>query len=221
MFIFSFHLGKSNYFYRINNSRTRMGDCGYSHISYKWIAYFNWSWSKTTCWKLWLGFRACNKCWWLCIYSFTCKLNKIETNWLKLIILPNKNRMWRKTRQPHPYLKMCVGADPNRNFDFHHAGINRDNSIWFYQSYIFTIYRGWCIEKSLFRNLCWSKTIFRAGNSGSLRICENFREFEIIHLISFIWTITSISICESNYYFYFHMWVQAFRSAYSISYSYL
>lgn len=29
--------------------------------------------------------------------------------------------MWRKTRKPHPVVKICKGADPNRNWDFHHA----------------------------------------------------------------------------------------------------
>lgn len=29
--------------------------------------------------------------------------------------------MWRKTRQPHT--SICIGADPNRNFDFHHAEV--------------------------------------------------------------------------------------------------
>lgn len=34
-----------------------------------------------------------------------------------------QNRLWRKTRQPHFSLSFfCTGADPNRNFDFHHNG---------------------------------------------------------------------------------------------------
>ncbi|XP_055308561.1 uncharacterized protein LOC129572592 [Sitodiplosis mosellana] len=34
----------------------------------------------------------------------------------------SKDRMWRKTRKPNPS-STCVGADPNRNFDFHHAEV--------------------------------------------------------------------------------------------------
>ncbi|XP_031623242.1 zinc carboxypeptidase-like [Contarinia nasturtii] len=33
----------------------------------------------------------------------------------------SNDRMWRKTRQPHT--DNCIGADPNRNFDFHHAEV--------------------------------------------------------------------------------------------------
>ena len=32
--------------------------------------------------------------------------------------------MWRKSRKPNPSRPQCVGADLNRNFDSHHAGID-------------------------------------------------------------------------------------------------
>lgn len=42
-----------------------------------------------------------------------------------------KDRLWRKTRQP---FRQCVGADANRNFDFHWGdteGFNRDCSEFY------------------------------------------------------------------------------------------
>ncbi|XP_055294901.1 zinc carboxypeptidase-like [Sitodiplosis mosellana] len=38
----------------------------------------------------------------------------------------SNNRMWRKTRQP--YGSGCVGADPNRNWDFHHNDVGSSSN---------------------------------------------------------------------------------------------
>ncbi|XP_055294989.1 zinc carboxypeptidase-like [Sitodiplosis mosellana] len=38
----------------------------------------------------------------------------------------SNNRLWRKTRQP--YGSGCVGADPNRNFDFHHNDVGSSSN---------------------------------------------------------------------------------------------
>ncbi|XP_055308598.1 zinc carboxypeptidase-like [Sitodiplosis mosellana] len=37
------------------------------------------------------------------------------------------DRLWRKTRKPHPVKSYCVGADGNRNFDILHAEVGASN----------------------------------------------------------------------------------------------
>ena len=43
-----------------------------------------------------------------------------------------QDRLWRKTRSIHPFSN-CVGADPNRNWNFHWAGKKCSMQILLYR----------------------------------------------------------------------------------------
>lgn len=72
-----------------------------------------------------------------------------------------QNRMWRKTRRPSA--KLCYGADANRNFDFHFAGLSSITIISNFMDAISLHFihnshnRGRNISWSMFRNLSRSR----------------------------------------------------------------
>lgn len=53
----------------------------------------------------------------------------MNLSWFDDIFFCYQNRMWRKTRKPYG---RCYGADPNRNFDFHHGGLTISATIFQY-----------------------------------------------------------------------------------------
>lgn len=61
----------------------------------------------------------------VCLLIMQEKKCKRKTNSFHLLF-KFKNRMWRKTRQPHSAI--CVGVDPNRNFDAKHGAPGASHS---------------------------------------------------------------------------------------------
>lgn len=69
--------------------------------------------------------------------------------------------MWRKTRKPHPIAKICKGADPNRNFDFHHAESGASTLPCAEVKLIVNRQIFETLSKYIkyFLDICWTKTI--------------------------------------------------------------